>query len=517
MDRVRQKIGVQKRGGVIGRLIFKLVVVVFALPALAEPMVLTSDGLVEGSYQDQVAVFRGVPYAEPPIGELRWRPPQPVLPRTHRLLAKQFGPRCMQRLPQENPPEVSEDCLTLNVWSPSLKKSNQPVMVWIHGGGFRAGSGDIPGHVMAKHGVVLVSINYRLGPLGFFAHPALQSETASFGVLDMIAALQWVNENIARFGGDKTNITVFGVSAGAMAVNLLMTNPRAEGLFHKAIAQSGYGTWALPRTKAAPEPARLAMDLKKPDSAEAWSARVIGEEDASAISKPDLLGLDGSALMYGLEGFQLPFVDGTAIVEEPGVLARQCLQHDLPLIMGAASFEGSVQPASGITLDAFAQYHRDQLDAARALYASEFAQSETFGLKKMFGENRYLLAARTLGRAMECKDQAAYLYYMNFIPERFASEWVGTVHGADGYFLWTGESTVDPKLVALSRRIQAYWVNFARSGNPNGGALASWPQFSQAEPSWLMFADADSVVRSLLRERLDFLEEHYLRRIGENP
>ena len=273
------------------------------------PAVTTNLGPVEGLEEQGVAVFRGIPYAQPPIGPLRWQPPRPVSAHKSVLKAHSFGPRCMQRTFGDNPPVVSEDCLTLNVWSQQPKSSNQPVMVWIHGGGFRSGSGEIPGEVMARHGVVVVSFNYRLGPIGFFAHPALASTPASFGLLDMVMALNWVQENISQFGGDPENVTIFGVSAGAMAVNLLMVSASAQGLFHKAIAQSGYATWALPRSRNAPASVTLGMDLKPMPSAEELSTRIVEKVDPNAVTETQLRALDGSALMYALPGFQLPIVD----------------------------------------------------------------------------------------------------------------------------------------------------------------------------------------------------------------
>ena len=206
----------------------------------------TTEGWIQGLVANDMAQFLGIPYAQPPVGELRWQPPLPANKRDKVLTAHAFGPRCVQRTAGDNPPVVSEDCLTLNVWSSDVGAEKQPVMFYVHGGGFRNGSGEVPGQVLAKHGVVVVSLNYRLGPIGFFAHPALESKSASFGLLDMAAALRWVQNNIQSFGGDPDNVTIFGVSAGGMAVNTLMVSPAAQGLFHKAIAQSGYGM-GMPR------------------------------------------------------------------------------------------------------------------------------------------------------------------------------------------------------------------------------------------------------------------------------
>ena len=221
----------------------------------------------------------------------------------------------------------------------------------------------------------------------------------------MIAALEWVQGNIHQFGGDPDNVTIFGVSAGGMAVNMLMVSPLADGLY-KAIAQSGYAAWALPRSKNAAALPTLGMDLQPMPSAEELSKRVATVVDPTAITEEQLRALDGSALMHALSGFQLPIVDGVGLVGEPAVLAWQGKQHDVPLIMGGSSFEGTVQPASGITLDEFRRFHEHDWNAGRQLYAEDFGVSEEFGLKKMFGDNRYVLAARTMVRSMSKRDRS---------------------------------------------------------------------------------------------------------------
>ena len=502
---------------VVRRLIWLWVFAVFwSIPVRAEVSytISTNNGVVEGLEEKGIGVFRGIPYAQPPVGPLRWQPPRPAAAYPKPLQAHAYGPRCMQRTSGDSPPLVSEDCLTLNVWTKQLQPAEQPVMVWIHGGGFRSGSGEIPGEVMARHGVVVVSFNYRLGPIGFFAHPALDSAPASFGLLDMVMALKWVQENISQFGGDPENVTIFGVSAGGMAVNMLMVSPLSRGLFHKAIAQSGYATWALPRSGNATAPATLGMDLEPLPSAEELSERVAKAVDPAAITQSQLRALDGSALMYALSGFQLPIVDGVGLVGEPAVLAWQGKQHDVPLIVGGSSFEGTVQPASGITLDEFRRFHEHDWDTARRLYAEEFGVSEEFGLKKMFGDNRYVLAARTMVRSMDNRDSSAWAYYVNFVPTSRAQEWPGTPHGVDGYYLWSGEAAGDPQMAALSRRLQGYWSNFAHSGNPNGASLLGWPAYKASHDEWLVFDDEDQVRADVIAAKLDYLEAHFMQRIG---
>ena len=195
---------------------------------VAAPVSATQAGVFQGVLKNGVYAFRGIPYAEAPVGPRRWQPPKPSTQDSGIRGATDFGPVCPQ-VGTEEP--MQEDCLSLNVWTPGLDDGARPVMVWIHGGGFRAGSGNVPGELFATQGVAFVSINYRLGPLGFFAHPALGGKAANFGLLDMVLALEWVRDNIAAFGGDPGKVTIFGLSAGGMAVSLLLASDAAEGLF----------------------------------------------------------------------------------------------------------------------------------------------------------------------------------------------------------------------------------------------------------------------------------------------
>ena len=377
----------------------RLATLIIAFPVIVANAaeVQLADSRLSGSVTDGVLSFRGIPYARPPLGRLRWRPPEPVVLPAE-LDATDFGPVCPQTAVADQPgPAMDEDCLTLNVWTPS-PVGERPVMVWIHGGGFRAGSGNVRGEVFASRGVVFVSINYRLGPLGFFAHPALDSRVANFGLLDMIAALKWVQANIGFFGGNPEQVTIFGVSAGGMAVELLMASPDAGGLFHQAIAQSGYGTWALPRAEDAPTPAPLAMDMTPVPSAESEGRRLIARISDGDLSADQLRSLDAQQIVAALEGFQVPIVDGTSLPEEPGILFRRGKQARVPFITGGNSYEGSVMPASGIGEMEYLGWFKGDEARARELYARDFAAGSSAGIRRLFGDNRYLLAAIVHGQ-----------------------------------------------------------------------------------------------------------------------
>ena len=367
--------------------------------------------------------------------------------------------------------------------------------------------------LFAARGVVFVSINYRLGPLGFFAHPALGSPVANFGLMDMVAALEWVRHNIAAFGGDPGRVTVFGLSAGGMAVSLLLASKAADGLFHGAIAQSGYGTWALPRTANAPPPAPLGMDLKSVPSAEALARELIDRVSPDAETAAELRALDAMALMAAVEGFHLPIVDGTSLQEEPGILFLAGRQHDVPVITGGTSFDGSVMPYSGISDENYEGVWGKDYSAVTALYAEDFESDPKVGIARLFGDNRYLLAARTLGLGMGRKRSLAWLYYLDLPVAEPFNDSPGTPHGYDGRLLFAGPDLPDAGQRALAERLSGYWLDFARTGNPNGGARLHWPEYRGEDDRWLVFGIEDSVRRSVARKRLDFIESRYRQRI----
>ena len=477
---------------------------------VAAPVAATQAGAFQGVLENGVYAFRGIPYAEAPVGPRRWQPPRPVAQHSGIRGATDFGPVC----PQVGSGEpMQEDCLTLNVWTPGLDDGARPVMVWIHGGGFRAGSGSVPGQLFAGQGVTLVSINYRLGPLGFFAHPALGGKAANFGLMDMVLALEWVRDNIAAFGGDPGKVTIFGLSAGGMAVSLLLVSDAAEGLFHGAIVQSGYGTWALPRTANAPIPAPLGMDLNRAESAESLAQELIKRVSADAAKTDELRALDAMALMEAVQGFHLPVVDGVTLLEEPGILFLAGEQHDVPVITGGTSFDGSVMPYSGISEEAYERAWGGDYPAAQARYREDFDTAPELGIARLFGDNRYLLAARTLAQGMGRKRSPAWLYYLDLPVAEPLSDSPGTPHGYDGRLLFDGANLPDAGQQALAERLTGYWLDFARSGNPNDGSRLRWPEYRTEEDGCLVFGLEDQVRRGVVRERLDLIAARYQQRI----
>jgi len=473
------------------------------------PQVETKQGKFSGTVEDGAYAFRGIPYARPPVGDLRWQAPAGVSSHDGVRSADVFGASCVQPRPGL---ETSEDCLFLNVWAKTLDAGKHPVMVWIHGGGFRGGTGNLGGAVLAQQDVVGVSFNYRLGPLGFFAHESLPGKQANFGLLDMVAVLEWVQTNIAEFGGDPNNVTIFGVSAGGMAVDLLMVTEQARGLFHRAIAQSGYGTWALPYSRFATGSAPLDFDYSPLPRAEAMSAELVARVTAKEQSLRQLRELDAMQLASALRGFQVPIVDGHSLNAEPGILFRQGKQHDVPFMTGGNSNEGTVMGGSGLGVEQFAASFASDTARAKALYKEDFAHDEASGWRRTFGDNRYLLSAYQLGLGMTTVSSRAWLYYVDFIPTANQGEWIGTPHGMDSFFLLRGHTSDDPSVRQLGDRMLRYWVNFARTGNPNDAKQMHWPAFTAGAPDWLVFSQADSVVSGVLAEKLKFLSDRYDRR-----
>lgn len=481
----------------------------------AAEVVQTSVGAVRGVALGDVLAFKGIPYAKAPTGRLRWQPPQPLKASREEIDATDYGPACLQPAnPQRPVGRTSEDCLNLNVWTPALDDRERPVLVWIHGGGFRTGSNQVPGEVLAQQNAVVVSVNYRLGPLGFFAHEALKADAANFGLMDMTLALQWVRDNIRAFGGNPYKVTIFGVSAGGMAVDLLMVHKPAHGLFHRAIAQSGYATWSLPRTANAAKPAPLAMGLGAAEDAEAIATALVGTLTDDRQNRRTLSKLDGQALVDAVQGFHLPIVDGETLTEEPAVAFDRGAQADVPFLTGGNSFEGSVMPASGFTESGFQSMLAEAFPALQRAYAPDFAVSHSLGVQRIFGDNRYLLAARRLASAMLNQNSDAFLYYIDLAQNQRQAGMPGTPHGYDAYLLFWGQNDDNPEIRNLSVRMQQYWLEFARTGRPRVQGLPDWLPYHPESDYWMVLSDRDTLTSGVIAERLDLLEARYEARFG---
>lgn len=492
-----------------------LVLSIVANNVAAAPTVTTTYGDVIGVVEGDARHFRGIPYARPPVGGLRWQPPERPEPWNTPRVASQFGPPCVQT----GVIKTSEDCLTLNISTPASVNAHDklPVLVWIHGGGFVQGTGSTDAYgsqLWNKHGIILVTINYRLGALGFFAHPALNhrgTETdnhcgmANYGLLDMVAALEWLKGNIAGFGGDPQRVTIAGISAGGMAVQMLMASPRSNGLFHAAIAQSGYAAWPLPRN-------RHAAPLPGSSSAEAIAARIAERaldkpEDAS-VSAQELYGVKAERLAMAIEGFHLPVVDGTTLVEEPGIVFRRGQQRPVPYISGGNSYDGSVFPYSGLSPVALLDVTGGQKERVINLYEIDLDQADNLGAKHLFGDLRYVLAARYTTEQMHKVRQPGYRYLFDYVPPDKKEEWPGAPHGSEGQLLFNDESS------SMAAVMRGYWINFIKTGNPNGEGLLPWPVVKPGDTRWMVFQDKPVIKNAVRRNKLDLLELIYNQRVG---
>ena len=462
-------------------------------------------GMLQGTLEDGLTVFRGIPFAAPPVGDLRWRAPQPAAKWPGVRQADKFGPACVQgtRNPAnaDRGPGVSEDCLYLNVWTPAKSTRDRiPVLVWIYGGGFNGGATSEPnysGEKLAKKGVVLISIAYRVGQLGFLAHPDLSAETqnhtsGNYGLLDMIAGLRWVQKNIAAFGGDPGRVTIFGESAGGIAVSMLCASPLARGLFHGAISQSG-GSFGPPRPTTMPgENLKRLPDAERSGDAYAKSA---GASSIRALRQlpPDRLPAGGRGT-----GMAWPIIDGWVIPDDQYKLYEAKRYNDTPILVGYNSDEGaSFSPA---------RTPEDHVAAVKARYGP-FADS----LLKAYpvGSTTVPKTARDLTRdaafgwhtwiwarlqAKTGKSKAFY-YYFDQHPDYPADSpraGYGTPHGADVAYVFQHLNTSNPQItkddLAISEAMATYWANFAKRGDPNGEGLPAWPAFSDANPVVMHFA-----------------------------
>jgi para-nitrobenzyl esterase len=457
-------------------------------------------GVLVGVAHAQADVFRNIPYAAPPVGPLRWKPPQPPLPWTGERPAAYPGPSCPQPMNPDGSPNlgaangaVSEDCLQLNVFAPKAAR-RAPVMVWLHGGGHTTGAGWIYiGDSFARDGVVFVAINYRLGALGYFAHPALTREAApgeplgDYGLMDQIAALQWVRRNIAAFGGDPDNVTVFGESAGGASTLALLATPAARGLYRKAIVESG-GGWQPP----------ISLAEKETQVVQALAAAGVPAKASAA----DLRALPAEALV-SLPLPAGPFVDGRLMTETPAQALADGRFDDVPLIIGSNSGEGSLVHAFRSAAAAPAELS----PAVRAAYADEAAGGEAALDETIFGD-RFMTAPARWVAAKAAGGQPAWLYYFSYVGSRFRPRSTRAAHAAEIQYVleyWgrrTPASQVSDEDRAMARLMHACWVAFARTSVPSCGT-EPWPAYDPHADRLMEFGSPSGVRTDLRKAKLD--------------
>jgi len=501
-----------------------------------ENIVSTDAGCLRGRQLGSVKAFLGVPYAASPVGERRWRPPQPPEPWEGVRDAAAFGPACPQIRPifDQPIPEWDEDCLTLNVWTPTLDpEAKLPVMVWIHGGGLISGSGSQPlydGQFLASQGeVIVVTINYRLAQLGFLAHPLLSAESehdvsGNYGLLDQIFALRWVRRNIKSFGGDPGNVTIFGESAGASSVCALLVSPLAEGLFHKAIFQSGVCPNTRPLRGSGPQ---------GEESAEAQGerfARALGCAEAPDVlacmrSKPpreilETLPANGGLFHRG-EDYR-PTVDGYVLREEPWEAIAAGRHRNVPLIAGTTADEASLfTDVLGIRTRAqfealVRRIFGEAADRVLQLYPASAYPRVKDALDALVTDWVFVCPTRRLVRAVSREQPHVYLYQFTHVPPIGRLLRIGAYHGAELEFLFGTLRVLRrippyPQELALSEAMMAYWTSFAWTGDPNArgeeGDRPRWPRYTQSEDPHLEL-DIPIVQGHGLRKRYcDFFDE----------
>ena len=433
-----------------------------AQAAPAGPVVTTDSGKVEGKVDAGVASWKGIPFAAPPVGALRWRAPQRVQSWSDVRQATAYAADCMQLpFPSDAAPlgtQPDEDCLYLNVWKPANAKGKLPVLVWIYGGGFVNGGSSPPtysGAELAKQGVVVISFNYRIGRFGFFAHPQLTREAGdsaplgNYGFMDQIAALQWIKRNAAAFGGDPSNVTITGESAGGMSVNFLLTSPQSQGLFAKAVVMSGGDGGAAPTPLAGAE--KIGQEFA--------AGKGIDRDDPKALDKLRALPAEQVVDGMNLASFRQPaaaatyhgpFVDGKLALDS-GAAFSAGRMHKVPVMIGATSAD-------------------------------------------IGGKTGYMVAgARSLAATLAAHGVPVYAYRFSYVADSVAKPGAGAGHATDiPYFFDTVGlkygAQATGKDVAMGKAMATYMVNFARRGDPNGAGLPAWPRYARSSDQLMDFA-----------------------------
>ena len=482
--------------------------------ALAQhPIVKTNAGTICGVEKNGIQIFKGIPFAAPPVGDLRWKAPQPVKPWKGVKACNAFGASPMQGEPipfmcwseeyliPKAP--ISEDCLYLNVWAPKKTTTKKAVLVYIYGGGFRSGGAGCAiydGTELAKKDVVFVSINYRVGVFGFLAHPELTKESdhkvsGNYAILDMVAALQWVKDNIANFGGDPNKVTIAGQSAGAFAVNFLAASPLTKGLIHGTIAESG--------GSILPSSIRPAMHLQQ--------AEAVGVDFAKSLgcnSLQDLRNKSANEILNANPGMVGPFEDGYVVPSSMYQTYVKGQQNDIPTLLGwnlddkimgppvsAAKYVENIKKQFGANADKLLAHYPATNDMEAAVSQGDLSRDQTFGAQG------YAWAT------LQSENGKAPIYVYNFnrkLPASSPANDFGAFHTGEVPYAFNNLHTVNNRPFtkadyALADHMSSYWTNFAKTGDPNGTGVANWPVYSK-QTKLVMKFDASSQVVPLPTE-----------------
>jgi para-nitrobenzyl esterase len=458
----------------------------------------TECGLVQGVAESGLTVYKGIPFAAPPVGDLRWRAPQPAAKWEGIRAADKFGPDPYQGDGKGN---VSEDCLYLNIWTPAKTAGDKiPVLVWIYGGGFSFGSTSTPvhnGEHLARKGVVLVTINYRVGTFGFLAHPELTAESpehasGNYGLMDQIAGLRWVKQNIAAFGGDPDKVTIFGESAGGISVSMLCASPQAKGLFRGAISQSG-GSFGPPRATTYPgENMRLLVDAEKSGIAFA--------EKAGAKNIAELRHVAADKLPAGWgSGAAWPIIDGSVIPDDQYKLYQAGKYNDVAILVGYNSDEGL-----SFSREKTPEEYRANTEKRYGPFAEKLLAAYPASATTVPKTARDLMRDAAFGwqtwawATLQARTGKSKVFYYHFDqhPKQPADSPAadhGMAHGMDVPYVFQTLDRKDAKLTpadfAISDIVSTYWANFAKQGNPNGPGVPVWPEFTDRNRQVMHFRD----------------------------
>lgn len=530
-------------------------------PLAEGPVISLMQGeIMAGLDRDNETILQinGIPFAAPPVGDGRWAAPGPAPSWDGVRDGRTYGAECLQNrsgsadflgdlldglglnviqrhlagvaLQSGPPPVESEDCLFLNVRTGNMGGDEKlPVMVWIHGGSHQTGSGAMSlynSNALVENGTVLVTINYRLGPLGYLAHPALSTDdprgvSGNYGLLDQVAALEWVRDNIGVFGGDPDNVTIFGESAGAQSVTEIMSTPLSKGLFHKAILQSGASTYNANALDAAIE-GRMTMHEAGIDFFDGLAPATASAADLRAIPGDEIIAQLPNKL--DLLGYMLPTVDGVVIPKLMGQAIKDGSIHNVPILAGynadeATLFYDGIQRPTVLVPD-FPASHEDRLakmieiygaeDAATLITAYGLAEPENWdqGAMDMLGDDLFGVHMRYLAKQNAAQGEPSYLYHFTRVTPT-KGQTLGAFHASEIFFVFDTHSPLlgltDEEAV-LTDAMGKYWTNFAKTGNPNGDGVPNWPAYDPADDQWMTFNPSIEVKTGVRAAKLDAME-----------
>jgi para-nitrobenzyl esterase len=506
-------------------LLFMSMAVVFVSCVNDAPTtVKVEGGKVEGILENGLRVFRGIPFAKPPVGELRWKAPQPVHPWEGIRKAKQFAPSCPQitTIEEHRFLELSEDCLYLNVWTPAQSSGEKlPIMVWIYGGGFTRGSASLPfysGEELARHGIVVVSITYRVGALGFLAHPELTAESpdkisGNYGLLDQIAALQWVQKNIEAFGGDPSKVTIFGESAGAISVSMLCASPLAKRLFRGAISESG-GSFA-PVHDVRGFDGILSLQAAEQEGVAFAQRMGAGSIAELRKIKPEKWISDPMSQMGGF----WPTVDGYVILDDQYKLYEQGKYNDVNVLIGTNSDEGTMFANPAASVEAYQENIRARFgafaDRVLEAYPAHTIDETYYASADIFRETIFAWPTYAWANLQSATGQSSvFVYYFDQPQPRSSFDQLeprGAAHASEIDYVF-GHLAADQRTESdfkLSKMMIDYWTNFAKHGNPNGENLPQWETYSAGNPFVLLLKDVPQRIDWPNKDKLLLMEEYF--------